>query len=216
MWTNFNRLTVNYSKSKLQVIGSKSKLSKISSVRNISANNHIIDRVDCFNYLGITIDPELRFDTALTMAYAKFSHGLYTLSAVRKDLTQYAALTIVKSMLLPYFDYMLFLFSSCTDKVKTKAQRILNRSLRIALRVDQATPVNELYNRAGVMKLDTRFPFNIMKIMHYKVYYTNDLDVIEFKNSAVRTRSGDAPTLRMPFPNNSKFRNSFTYTGHLL
>lgn len=65
------------------------------------------------------------------------------------------------------------------------------------------------------MKLDLRARFNILKLIHYKIYFTEDLDVID-NDGMIQTRSYDAPTLRVPFPKNSKFRNSFYYFGHIL
>lgn len=57
-------------------------------------------------------------------------------------------------MLMPYLDYMLSISNSCTDKVKTQAKRIVNRSLRIALRLDSHRSVNTLHDKTGIMKLD--------------------------------------------------------------
>lgn len=105
-------------------------------------------------------------------AYARYSFRLYTLSIIRKDLTRKAAVAIVKSMLMPYFDYMLFLYNSCTDKFKTKAQCLVNRSLRVALGTDSQTSVNSLHDQTAIMKLDIRARFNVLKMMHFKVYVT--------------------------------------------
>lgn len=68
-----------------------------------------LERVYSYNYLGITLDSELRFEKGMAEAYASYSYRLYTLSIVRKNINQFAALSIVKSMLIPYFDYILFI-----------------------------------------------------------------------------------------------------------
>lgn len=120
-WTYYNRLTINYSKSKFQILGNRSKLSKLNHVREITVGIHTLGRVDNYNYLGIDIDSELKFEKAPSSAYARYSYRLYSLSIIRENITRRAAVAIVKSMLMPYFDYMLFLINTCSDKSKTKA-----------------------------------------------------------------------------------------------
>lgn len=114
-------------------------MQKLNHVKDLPIGNHVLNRVETFNHLGVIVDSELRFENALMSAYGRFSQRLYTLSIIRKDLTRKAAISIVKSVLIPYFDYMVFLSNSCTDKVLTKTKRLVNRSLRIALNVNSRT-----------------------------------------------------------------------------
>lgn len=50
-WSLFNRLTVNYSKSKLQIFGSKRLLKPVGSVKSINFGNRMLERVNEFNTL---------------------------------------------------------------------------------------------------------------------------------------------------------------------
>lgn len=109
------------------------KLNRLNCQSTLKVGNESLERVFSYNYMGITLDCELRFEKAMAEAYANYSYRLYTLSIIRKDITEFAALSIVKSMLLPFFDYMLFVTTSCTDKTMIKSQRIVNRSIRISI-----------------------------------------------------------------------------------
>lgn len=80
------------------------------------------------------MDPQLRFDLALNNAYKKFAYGLHTLCLICRDMTRDCAINLVKMTLLPYFDYIGYLSMPATDKLCTKAQRLQNRALRVALR----------------------------------------------------------------------------------
>lgn len=146
-------------------------------------------------------------------AYSNYSYRLYTLSIICKDTTQFAALSIVKSMMLPYFDYILFVSTPCSDQTMTKSQRIINRSLRIVYHADRYTRLDSLYDMAKIMKLDIRRRFNIIKLIHTKIYYREYESII---TSQVNTRSHAGPVLSIPIPKYSKFKRSLYYVGHEL
>lgn len=202
----------NFNKSKFQIFGNKSKLNKLTNTSNFDVGDNQLERVEYYNYLGVTLDSELNFEKEMAEAYAKYSYRLYTLSLIRKDINQFAATSIVKTMLIPYFDYM-FVSSACTDQTITKAKRFVNRSLRIALRVNRYTHVNELYDRTKVMKSDIRQSFNILKLKHRKVYVDTDH---QLSGSHVTTRLYTAPVLPVPTPKMGEFLKSYYYIGHTL
>lgn len=170
-WTYVNRLSINFSKSKLQLLPTRQYMPAMESITKIDVGLKSFERVETYNYLGIILDPDLKFEKAMLNAYARFSHKLYTLSVIRKDINQYTAVILVKPMLLPYYDYVLFLLTACTNKLITKMQRLVSRALRIALREDRRSNVNSLYSRTNVMKIELRSRY-VLKIMFYKACET--------------------------------------------
>lgn len=147
-------------------------------------------------------------------AYASYSFRLYTLSVIRRDISKRVAITLVKTMLMLYFDYVIHFSNSCTDKTNTKCQRLVNRSLCLALQVDRYT--NPLYDAFNMMKLDIRARFNIIKLIHSRIYVTCDYDEFIVSPPSQTTRAHTAPLCILPFPKSLKFRHSFFYTAHLL
>lgn len=59
---------------------------------------------------------------------------VFTLSVIKRDISKSVAITFVKCMPMPYFDYVIHFGSACTDKTMTKCVRPINHSLRLALR----------------------------------------------------------------------------------
>lgn len=65
-WSNYNRLTINFSKTNFMIFGNRLKLRSTNIPHTISPNSIEICRVDNFSYLGVKLDNELNFDTAIT------------------------------------------------------------------------------------------------------------------------------------------------------
>jgi hypothetical protein len=57
-WFNDNLLTLNVSKCKFVIYGSSRKVGKFDNV-SITVNDSILDRIDSFKYLGVTIQQNI-------------------------------------------------------------------------------------------------------------------------------------------------------------
>lgn len=66
------------------------------------------------------------------------------------------------------------------------------------------------------MKLDIRGRFNMLKLIHHRIYVLGDYDNCIFTPTNILTRSNVSPVCIMPTPWNAKFRKSFVYMAHLL
>lgn len=76
--------------------------------------------------------------------------------------------------------------------------------------------MNTLHDEAGILKLDIRARFNVLKLMHHEVYYLGEEVIYDYVTGQIHTRSADAPILKVPFPKTSNFRNSYMYSSHIL
>lgn len=107
-WSCANRLSINFKKSKLQIFCNKTKLPLLSKIDHLLMGNNRLERVHTYSYLGVIFYTCMTFESAMADAYSKFAFRLYNLSFLWKDMTKTPALTVVKTMLLPYFDYVSF------------------------------------------------------------------------------------------------------------
>lgn len=213
-WSCFNRLSVNFAESKLQIFYNKSRAKNVLHVTHLSMGDHRLQRVNTYSYLGLILDSCMTLENAMADAYGKFAFRLYNLSVLRKYITKSTALKIVKSMLLPYFDYVIFASTACTNKTLVKMQCLVNRALRVTFSANRYTQLDGIYDRANIMKIDLIARFNILKMIHYNVYF--NLDDFGIQVPLRVTRSGDAPLLIIDQPRNSKYRNSLDYMGRFL
>lgn len=220
-WSNFNRLTINFSKSNYMVFGNRSKLRILDIPSSIQVGHNRLSRCHEFNYLGIKLDDELNMGASSNELLKKIHHKVYTLSILRKDLTTVCALRMYKAMILPLIDYPNFCLTPCTEKIKTKIQRLQNKALRICLRSTRMDRTTDIHARARLSTLDKRRDVNILKLVHWKVYSgsANESNNESFRvvtnsqNVSVSTRMRSAPTIRLDTPTSGKVCKSLLFYG---
>ena len=71
----------------------------------LKMNDKVLDVVQTYKYLGMTLDSSLTFTNYIKKAIKTIAHKVYILFKVRKYITEAAALTLLKTMVLPFFDY---------------------------------------------------------------------------------------------------------------
>ena len=71
----------------------------------LKMKNQELNYVKTYKYLRIILDQSLSYNPQINETIKLTSNKVYRLSIIRKYLTENAAITIYKSMILPYFDY---------------------------------------------------------------------------------------------------------------
>ena len=66
-------------------------------------------------YLGIQIDHKLNMNLFMKQVKQQVLHKIYMLGKIRKYLIVFAAVTIFKTMLLPFFEYGSIFLNICND-----------------------------------------------------------------------------------------------------
>ena len=101
-WCDVNKLTINVKKTKIVLFNVKNDLRL--SFPAVKIDNNPLEIVSQYKYLGITVDQDLNMYSHIDNIYRMASDKLFMLRHVRSYLTHKAALTIVKTMILPYLD----------------------------------------------------------------------------------------------------------------
>ena len=92
-------------------------------------NNTSIDFVHQYKYLGVILDSNLTFNKHLNNIIKITAHKINLLSKVRQYLTEFASITIYKTMILPYFDYGDILFINSSKKQLNKLDHLKKRAI---------------------------------------------------------------------------------------
>ena len=107
-WCMLNRLTVNTTKTKVMLFGSRRFILK-NHHPPIHLNNTPLRYADDYKYLGVILDQYLNFRKHTQNIYKLAAHKVYTLSKIRPYITANAALNIKQkySLLLIMVTYFM-------------------------------------------------------------------------------------------------------------
>ena len=129
-WCTQNSLTVNEKKTKWMLFNGRHMQNP-----KIVFNNVEIERVYTFPYLGITLDPDLKFVEHRKIVVRNIRHKVHQLVKVRNYVDESTALTIYKTMVLPSFDYVDYIWDRGNVGEAYELQLLQNKALRCVYKV---------------------------------------------------------------------------------
>ena len=101
-------------------------------VGNLILNASQIEYVEKYDYLGVTIETDLKFKRHIEKSFTRINNKLYVFTCMRKSMNTKAAVMVYKSMVLPFFEYGNVFLSTYTERDLTKLeatkQRVKNSS----------------------------------------------------------------------------------------
>ena len=206
-WCTRNKLTMNVKKTKYVLFGLKSQIKEIR-VYNLYISNRLLDRVNSYKYLGITLDACLTYNRHLENCINIASHKVFLLSKVRKYMTFEASLQIYETMILPIMEYRDILYDGGDQKFLTKLQTLQNRCLRICNFEPYHVPVIFLHEVAHTLRLHLRLKVHLLLYMFKQ---KTNMNLVNTK--VIQTRAHGAVLFNTERPNSEKLKNNAVYKG---
>ena len=131
LWCQTNKMTVNAKKTKhMLILRSKDSLEE-AELLTINFDGASLSNVATYKYLGVDLDRNLTYESAMHNTYIKANKKLFTLRKIRPYITQRIAVLIYKQFILPILDYADFLFESTIKYELDLLDRIQERALRL-------------------------------------------------------------------------------------
>ena len=208
-WCSVNALTINAKKTKLMAFGSRSRVKKAKEVV-VTLGNQKLSQVPSFKYLGMILDSTLNFNHQISAVIRTVIHKLILLSKMKRYLKDDTALTIYKSMMMPYFDYADVIFDKAANKDIKKLQRLQNRCLRVCLGKERRFDSDRAHKLTNTPFLRDRRRAHIRNFMYIRKSRRDLLNMRE-----IRTRAHDAPLFDIKVPRCEAFKRSVGYAGAL-
>lgn len=174
VWCHYNRIDINWSKTKIMFVSNKKKTCFPTT---ISIDKNDIEVVDNFKLLGVIIDNRLNF---LKNVYALRNSLNKRIHAIKRlfFLSYKVKLQFFKSFILPYFDYCMSLAIYFPKKTIQKLANSYNfclyKLLNIRFKVVESNDFNHLNNLLNQYNIDcfqhrviTRLSRFVYKIINY-------------------------------------------------
>ena len=141
------------------VCGTKHCINKFQNMHFMICND-VIERVECYKYLGVWFDSLLKWDVNVTGICKKVSQRIGLVSRLRKFVPLKTTKLLATSLAIPYFDYCNLVWYNCVQCSKSKLQVLYNRLARVVLNEDPRTHISDMFNFLGWKTLDVRSNIN--------------------------------------------------------
>ena len=191
-WCNRNSLTINGSKSNVMLI-SQNEDERLP----LSIGGVVLDPVPTYKYLGITLDEKATFVPHGNAMLQSIRHKLWIVLQVRKYLDMYTSIRIMKTMVMPYFDYGLVFTTGLSPATINKLHVYYNTGIRICINVKDPRdiPVKTLYTTVKMLPIDLRRIY-LQVTMCHRLVYNGKVLVRPYSG----TRSTEAPCMYRSMP----------------
>ena len=170
-WMGQNRLKINCSKTVCMLIGTKHMLRKRGTM-NLKISNTHISQVQCFKYLGIFIDSELKWNIHIDEVCKKVSKMISYLGRVRHFVNESSLKLLYNSAIMPHLDYGDVIWQSAAKIHLDQLQKLQNRAGLIVLRVKptehkSTNQIHDILNWECLQNRTIRHTCSMMyKILH--------------------------------------------------
>ena len=185
--------------------GSRNKVKKAKNIK-IKLANELLKQVPSYKYLGMILDSTLNYNLHVNQVIRTILHKLLLL--MKMYLREDMALSIYKSMLLPYFDSADVIFHNAPNKDIDKLQKLQNKCLRICLRRDRRFSTDIAHKLANVPFLKDRRGAHVQNFM-----YNRKSKVQLLNRREIRTRAHDAPLFNVAIPRCETYKRSVGFFG---
>lgn len=180
-WLKGNKLTINADKTKYMIFRNKNKKNVQIEVK---VNGKVIDEVDKYNYLGMIVDNKLKWTYHVDKITKKMASVIGAVRRVNVDMRRNTANLIYHAHIISHVRYNLICWSHCSNNLKNRVVRLINKAIKILFKFDYFTPTNLLYKLAEKMTLKSL-------IMLEKVKYVHRIIKGDYKCSIVISRRND-------------------------
>lgn len=213
-WSEQHGLKLNPTKTQTMLIASPDTRKHIitQNLTPLSLLGSQIKFSDTVKNLGVFFDTTLSWDKHISSICQKVYGSLNNLNKFRDVTPEIIRLRLVKSLILPHFDYCSFVYCDINKKQKKRLQNALNIAIKYVYNVPFAANLSPYYVKAKILKVQERHDLDIMLMTHKIVHkncprYLSDLVTLSLNVSARQTRAHkfkiNVPRVGKTVPENS-------------
>lgn len=128
----------------------------LSTIKKLQIGGSTIDYMTDYEYLGLTIDMNLKFTKYTTSLAQSVAYRLSTLSRIRASMSTSTALTLYKTMVLTLFDYGSLFYHSANISLLNRLQTLQNKAIRIICGLPKRENTDYLHTKINLLFLTER------------------------------------------------------------
>ena len=220
-WLIANKLTLNMTKTKFMLIGSRQKLSSLAVLPALEINGTQLNRINFTKSLGVLIDENLTWSNHINAISKKISSGIGSIKRISHCVPPATLQNIYHGLVQSHFDYCSVVWGNCTKTLSDKLQKLQNRVVRVLTHSSYDADANQLITELGWDNLEIRR----QKLKAEMVYKSLNGLTPNYLSSKFIQRSDVITSynlrdsknkLAIPLPRTNYYQNSFGYSGAVL
>ena len=159
-WLSANKLLLNTAKTKAMLFNKSNILAKQNSP--IMINNSIIEIVDNFKFLGVTIDNKLKWTNHLSQICNKVSKVSYIINMLKHKLPTHILRTIYLSLFQPHLLYGILSWYNSANKNIKRLSIIQKKTIRSISKSKYNSHTSNLFKFLKILKLEDIYNKHIL------------------------------------------------------
>ena len=163
LWLQRNGLRINAAKTKSMLIHSSRKV--VDGNLTLKVDDRTVECVWCFKFLGIIVNDTLTWADHIDMM-CKVSHRLNLFRRLSWFLPQ----PLLKSYILPHFDYCDVVWIGCTKAESLRLESLLNFACRTVLHRCKFSSASGVCCELGISTLSSRRKFHLAQTVFKCLY----------------------------------------------
>ena len=169
-WGELNNLHLNVKKTKMLLVGSRSKVKRLEPLIPINLYNSNVAFVRQYNYLGVILDSEMTLRPFFNYVKKNVYVKIFALRKLRNCLTQHASIMLYKHTILPYLEYAGFMLVACSIEERKDLQKCQNDALRtcIKAKLTDHVRIEYLHEKCKIVSLEQRRRQQLLMLMYKK------------------------------------------------
>ena len=144
-----NGLLLNIKKTKIMYLGSKRKF--MDRALPLYINNHEIERVNTFKYLGLIIDDEMKWDLHIKNLVAELRKIVGIMFKISKFTPVEIKLNMYYAFIHSKIQYAIMVWGNTNKKLLKTVQVLQNRALKCVYNLPFLYPTDELYFKNEIL-----------------------------------------------------------------
>ena len=154
-WTAKNKLLMNLKKTKVMMIGTKQRCSKLSDTNlNVKLNNVTVDCVNEAKCLGVTLDSHLTFNSHVNSIATVVKQKIGVLRRLRNHFDSRQLSSLYWGYVLPHILYCANVWSARSKRNYDTMNRLHKRAAYMVSKKTWFTPSNEVLNELSWPSLE--------------------------------------------------------------
>ena len=170
-WMIDNHLKLNESKTEFLIIGNKAVLKKLDGIPQINIGSETIIPNASAKNIGVVFDSNMSMAEHVRSVTRACYHQLHKIGQIRPFLTEEAAASLVRSLVLSKLDYSNSLLYGLPDSLIDKLQLVQNSATKLVMRKKKSDHVTPLLKHLHWLPVRLRIIFKIYLLTFKAVHH---------------------------------------------